>query len=189
MLPSCAWPRKATAPANLGVAIMAPRSRPFENCDVGGGGGAPAPLHGLAGHWNRGAPGSGFGGGEKNAEEDPVRSAPVSPGTTAGELPTNGRASRGGVASRSVGQRGRREAFGSAGDQPVTASPRAHRAEQRGSNKPWSTSDAANLRPNVRAEATHEVGRPWAAQDNGACDCPARPKGGTPRGVASRARG
>jgi hypothetical protein len=43
--------------------------------------------------------------------------------------------------------------------------------------------------PNVRAEATREAWRPWAAQDNGACDCPARPKGGTPRGVASRARG
>jgi hypothetical protein len=47
----------------------------------------------------------------------------------------------------------------------------------------------ALMTPNVRAEATREAGRPWAAQDNGACDCPARPKGGTPRGVASRARG
>jgi hypothetical protein len=37
---------------------------------------------------------------------------------------------------------------------------------------------------NVRAEATREAGRPWAAQDNGACDCPARPKGATPREVA-----
>jgi hypothetical protein len=42
---------------------------------------------------------------------------------------------------------------------------------------------------NVRAEATREVGRPGAAQDNGARDCPARRQGGTPRGVASRARG
>jgi hypothetical protein len=46
-----------------------------------------------------------------------------------------------------------------------------------------------SVRSNVRAEATREAWHPWAAQDNGACDCPARPKGGTPRGVASRARG
>jgi hypothetical protein len=43
--------------------------------------------------------------------------------------------------------------------------------------------------PNVRAEATREAWRPVAAQDNGACDCPARPQGAMPRGVASRARG
>jgi hypothetical protein len=42
---------------------------------------------------------------------------------------------------------------------------------------------------NVRAEATREAWRPVAAQDNGACDCPARPQGAMPRGVASRARG
>jgi hypothetical protein len=45
------------------------------------------------------------------------------------------------------------------------------------------------LLPNVRAEATREAGRPGAAQENGACDCPARRQGATPRGVASRARG
>jgi len=44
-------------------------------------------------------------------------------------------------------------------------------------------------RPNVRAEATDEAGRLGAAQDNGACDCPARRQGGLPRWVASRARG
>jgi hypothetical protein len=49
--------------------------------------------------------------------------------------------------------------------------------------------DLELVRSNVRAEATREAWRPWAAQDNGACDCPARPKGATPRGVASRARG
>jgi hypothetical protein len=49
--------------------------------------------------------------------------------------------------------------------------------------------EAVFVLPNVRAEATRQVWRPWAAQDNGARDCPARPKGGTPRGVASRARG
>ena len=43
--------------------------------------------------------------------------------------------------------------------------------------------------PNVRAEATREAWCPGAAQDNGACDCPARRQGATPRGVASRARG
>ena len=42
--------------------------------------------------------------------------------------------------------------------------------------------------PNVRAEATHEVGCPWPAADNElATRLPA--KGAPPRGVASRARG
>ena len=46
-----------------------------------------------------------------------------------------------------------------------------------------------SLLSNVRAEATCEAWCPGAAQDNGACDCPARRQGTTPRGVASRARG
>ena len=37
---------------------------------------------------------------------------------------------------------------------------------------------------NVRANATREAWLPCAAQDNGACDCPARREGAMPRGVA-----
>ena len=43
--------------------------------------------------------------------------------------------------------------------------------------------------PNVRAEATGEVGRLWPAADNGACDCRLPAKGGLPRRGASRAGG
>ena len=42
---------------------------------------------------------------------------------------------------------------------------------------------------NVRAERTSEAGRPGAAQEDGACDWPARRQGGLPRWVRSRARG
>jgi hypothetical protein len=46
-----------------------------------------------------------------------------------------------------------------------------------------------NVMPNVRAERTTEAGRAGAAQDNGACDCPARRQRALPRRVRSRARG
>ena len=74
--------------------------------------------------------------------------------------------------------------------QPLAALPRGGCSSSRRSRTScWSTARLPVLPPNVRAEATRELGRPWAAQDNGACDCPARPKGTPPRGVASRARG
>ena len=52
----------------------------------------------------------------------------------------------------------------------------------------WSTGRPLDVLPNVRAEATREVGCPWPAADNElATRLPA--KGAPPRGVASRARG
>jgi hypothetical protein len=51
------------------------------------------------------------------------------------------------------------------------------------------TTEGVRVRPNVRAERTTEARRPWAAQENGACEWPARPKGAVPRRVRSRARG
>jgi hypothetical protein len=153
-------------------------------------GGALAPLHGLTGHWNRSALEASFGDAAAGADKDRVRRVRFLHGANGpwSRPPWTGSPAAGGE-GRSVGpywparglwQRGCRASDG----EPTHAACRTARLSKR-----WSTSGAANLRPNVRAEATHEACRPWAAQDNGACDCPARPKGGTPRGVASRARG
>ena len=48
----------------------------------------------------------------------------------------------------------------------------------------WSTARLRVVLPNVRANATREAWRLGAAQDNGACDCPARRQGAMPHGVA-----
>jgi hypothetical protein len=85
---------------------------------------------------------------------------------TVGELPAVGWAAHGDRASRCVGVGRQREVFGSAGDAPVTASPRAQRAEQRRSNKGRKTTGAPNLRPNVRAKLPAEAGVVSPVRDN-----------------------